>query len=67
MTTTATLAEGMPFAITSRTLSPDSMDIGTSKDVETIIEPVATPMLVCPWVRAYTIWPLALLVMRTSG
>lgn len=47
-----TAAEGMPFAITTNVLAPVSIDDGTSKLVETVSEPVATPMLLWLWVRA---------------
>jgi hypothetical protein len=35
--------------------------------VETVAVPVATPMVLWPWVLANTTWPVAVLVMRTSG
>jgi hypothetical protein len=35
----------MPFAITTNVLAPVSIDAGTSKFVDTVAEPVATPMV----------------------
>ena len=37
--------DGMPFAITTSELVPVSMFAGTSKLVETVVLPVATPMV----------------------
>jgi len=51
-TVTLTGVEAMPFAITTRLLVPVSAVKGTSKVVETIFGPVATPMLLWLWVRA---------------
>jgi|HubBroStandDraft_1064217.scaffolds.fasta_scaffold00322_5 hypothetical protein len=45
-------SEGMPFAITTNVLAPVSIVVGTSKFVETVNEPVATPMLLWLWVLA---------------
>ena len=47
-TVTATPVEGMPFASTYKVLAPVSIPAGTSKFVETIVLPVATPMVLCP-------------------
>lgn len=47
---TLTAAEGMPFAITNKSLAPVSIPVGTSKFVDTIVLPVATPIVLCPWV-----------------
>jgi len=44
-TVTLAGAEGMPFAITNRSLAPVSIPIGTSKFVETGVLPVATPIV----------------------
>ena len=45
-------SEGMPFATTSRELLPVSAAARISKFVETVSAPVATPIVLCPWVRA---------------
>ena len=37
--------DGMPLATTSSVLSPVSMSVGTSNQVETMAEPVATPIV----------------------
>jgi hypothetical protein len=44
-TVTCTGTEGMPLATTTRLLAPVSMPDGTSKFVDTILLPVATPMV----------------------
>ena len=44
-TVTAIPADGMPFATTTRVLAPVSIDDGTSKLVETIVLPVAMPIV----------------------
>src|ERR1700734_804899 len=49
-TGTAAPAEGMPFAITNNELGPVSIPAGTSKLVDTMVLPVATPMVLWPWV-----------------
>ena len=51
-TVIVTGSEGIPFATTSRELLPVSAAAGTSKFVETFSAPVATPIVLCPWVRA---------------
>ena len=51
-TVTVTGSEAIPFATTSRELLPVSAAAGTSKFVETFSAPVATPIVLCPWVRA---------------
>jgi hypothetical protein len=42
----------MPFAITTNVLAPVSIVDGTSKFVETVAVPVATPMVLWSWVLA---------------
>jgi hypothetical protein len=42
----------MPFATTSNVLAPVSIAVGTSKFVETVAVPVATPMVLWSWVLA---------------
>jgi hypothetical protein len=37
--------DGIPFATTSRELAPVSIVAGTSKFVDTMADPVATPMV----------------------
>jgi hypothetical protein len=44
-TVTATGLDGIPFATTTSELAPLSIFAGTSKWVETILLPVATPMV----------------------
>jgi hypothetical protein len=44
----AELADGMPLATTYNSQAPDGMLAGTSKFVDTAVEPVATPMVLCP-------------------
>src|SRR5271154_2210574 len=44
-TVTLTFFDGMPFATTSNTLAPVSIPEGTSKFVNTVVVPVATPMV----------------------
>src|SRR5438552_16741582 len=51
-TVIVTCSEAIPFATTSRELLPVSAAAGTSKFVETFSAPVATPIVLCPWVRA---------------
>jgi hypothetical protein len=51
-TVTATPADGMPFATTSKVLAPVSIPVGTSKLVETALALVATAMVLGLWVRA---------------
>jgi len=51
-TVIVTGSEAIPFATTSRELLPVSAAAGTSKFVETFSAPVATPIVLCPWVRA---------------
>ena len=51
-TVTATLAEAIPFATTTKVEAPVSAAAGTSKFVLTSVVPVATPMVLCPCVRA---------------
>ena len=51
-TVIVTGSEAIPFATTSRELLPVSVAAGTSKFVETFSAPVATPIVLCPWVRA---------------
>jgi hypothetical protein len=51
-TVIVTGSEGIPFATTSRELLPVSAAAGTSKFVETSSAPVATPIVLCPCVRA---------------
>ena len=50
--TTATAADGMPFATTSSVLAPRVIVAGTSNLAETDFDPVATPMVLKVWVRA---------------
>lgn len=42
----------MPFATTAKVLGPVSVALETSKFVETVSEPVATPMVLWPCVFA---------------
>jgi hypothetical protein len=42
----------MPFATTTNMLAPVSIVAGTSKFVETVADPVATPMVLWSWVLA---------------
>ena len=51
-TVTLTGADGMPLATTTRLLAPVSAVFGTSKLVDTIFVPVATPMVLGLCVRA---------------
>jgi hypothetical protein len=51
-TVTDTAADGIPFAITTSVLAPVSAPLGTSKFVETVALPVATPIVLWSWVRA---------------
>jgi len=51
-TVTETACEGIPFATTSSFPAPVSMPDGTSKLVETVVLPVATPIVLWSWVRA---------------
>jgi hypothetical protein len=51
-TVTATAVDGMPFATTTRLLAPVSMPEGTSKWVDTVFVPVATPIVLWLCVRA---------------
>ena len=51
-TVIVTGSEAIPFATTSRELLPVSAAAGTSKFVETFSAPVATPIVLCPCVRA---------------
>ena len=51
-TVIVTGSEAIPFATTSRELLPVSAAAGTSKLVDTLARPVATPIVLCPWVRA---------------
>jgi hypothetical protein len=51
-TVTLTGAEAMPLATTASELAPVSVTDGTSNEVDTMVLPVATPMLLWPWVRA---------------
>lgn len=51
-TVTATATEGMPFATTTNELAPVSIVAGTSKFVDTVAVPVATPMVLWSWVLA---------------
>ena len=51
-TVIVTGSEAIPFATTSRELLPISAAAGTSKFVETFVPPVATPIVLCPCVRA---------------
>jgi len=44
-TVTLAGADGMPFAITNSWLAPPSVPMGTSKFVDTIVPPVATPIV----------------------
>ncbi len=44
--------EAMPFATTASELGPVSIEAGTSKLVETIFDPVATPIVLWSCVRA---------------
>jgi len=41
-------ADGMPFPTTYNSHGPLGMPAGTSKLVDTIVEPVATPMVLWP-------------------
>lgn len=47
-TVVLTGVEAMPLATTTSELAPASAPVGTSKKVETIVPPVATPMLLWP-------------------
>ena len=49
---TLTGAEAMPLATTTSEPAPVSVTDGTSNEVDTGVLPVATPMLLWPWVRA---------------
>src|SRR6266404_3186562 len=51
-TVIVTGSEAIPFATTSRERLPVSAAAETSKFVETFSAPVATPIVLCPWVRA---------------
>lgn len=51
-TVTETGCDGIPFATTSSWLAPFSMPEGTSKFVETVVFPVATPIVLWSCVRA---------------
>ena len=51
-TVTLTGADAMPLATTLSELAPASVAIETSNKVETMVLPVATPMLLWLWVRA---------------
>src|SRR5262249_28045028 len=51
-TVIVTGSEAIPFATTSRELMPVSVAAETSKLVETSVSPVATPIVLCPCVRA---------------
>ena len=51
-TVIVTGSEGIPFATTCKVLLPVSAPAGTSKFVETVSPPVATPIVLCPCVRA---------------
>ena len=51
-TVTLTTEDGMPFDTTCKVRAPVSIVVGTSKCVETLAVPVATPMLLWSWVRA---------------
>jgi hypothetical protein len=42
----------MPFATTTKVLAPVSIVAGMSKFVETVAEPVATPIVLWSWVLA---------------
>ena len=60
-------AEGMPFAITNNELAPVSIPAGTSKFVDTIALPVATAIVLCPWVLAKKTCPVPVFTICTSG
>jgi hypothetical protein len=49
-TVMVTPAEGMPLAITSRVLEPVSVPVNTSNFALSTVAPVATPMVLKPWV-----------------
>lgn len=66
-TVTLAAAEGMPFAITNNELAPVSIPAGTSKFVDTIVLPVATAIVLCPWVLAKKTCPVPLFTIWTSG
>jgi hypothetical protein len=66
-TVTLAAAEGMPFAITNNELAPVSIPVGTSKFVDTIVLPVATPIVLCPWVLAKKTCPVPVFTIWTSG
>ena len=51
-TITDTELDGIPFAITTNVLAPVSMPEGTSKFVDTVLLPVATPIVLWSCVRA---------------
>ena len=51
-TVIVTALDGIPLATTSKVLLPVSAVAGTSKFVVTFVLPVATPIVLCPWVRA---------------
>jgi hypothetical protein len=42
---TLTGFDGMPFATTTSVLAPVAAPVGTSKLVETVVDPVATPIV----------------------
>jgi len=64
---TLAAAEGMPFAITNSELAPVSIPAGTSKFVDTIVLPVATAIVLCPWVLAKKTCPVPVFTICTSG
>jgi hypothetical protein len=47
-----TAVDGIPFATTTSELAPVSIPEGTSKLVDTVALPVATPMVLWSWVLA---------------
>jgi hypothetical protein len=49
---TGTAVDGIPFATTTSVPAPGSVSGVTSKEVETGVLPVATPMLLWSWVLA---------------
>jgi hypothetical protein len=51
-TVQAEAADGMPLATTYNSQAPVGMLLGTSKFVDTIVAPVATPIVLCPCVLA---------------
>ena len=59
--------DGIPLAMTSILVDPVSMLAGISIVVDTIVLPVAIPMVLWSYVRAYNTCRVAPFVRRTIG